>query len=117
MHSSLLLARLLAVTAALAAALVPAQPAAQVTSAEMPMDDYLGLLAQVSPAAHAGARAYLQAHHRRCGRSVTTAELRAAMAVGNGEPTLMAMIRASHVQDAPALARLEARIACTRTVP
>lgn len=118
MHSAMYGIRLLAAAAALAApVLADAQPDPPAATAQMPMDDYLGLLAKVSPAAHAGARAYLDAHRRRCGRPLTSAELRAAMAVGSGEPILMAMIRASHLQDAPALARLEARIACTRVAP
>jgi hypothetical protein len=47
---------------------------------DMPLADYLGLLAQISPAAHEGAQAYLQAFQQRCGRPVRTAELRRAMA-------------------------------------
>jgi hypothetical protein len=83
----------------------------------MPMQDYLGLLAQIAPAAHVGARAYLDAHRRRCGRDLTTAELRAAMSVGNGDPVLMAMIRASHLQDPSSLKRLDGQIACRRAAP
>jgi hypothetical protein len=65
----------------------------------MPIEDYLALLARIAPAAHDGARAYRQAWQQRCGRSLTTAELRVAMAVGDGNPVLMGMIRASHLRD------------------
>jgi hypothetical protein len=37
---------------------------------DMPLADYLALLAQISPAAHEGAQAYLQAFQQRCGRPV-----------------------------------------------
>ena len=80
----------------------------------MPLADYLGLLAQISPAAHGGAQAYLQAFQQRCGRPVRTAELRRAMADGDGDPVLMGMIRASHLRDANALAQLGQRVACDR---
>jgi len=80
----------------------------------MPIEDYLALLARIAPAAHDGARAYRQAWQRRCGRSLTTAELRVAMAVGDGNPVLMGMIRASHLRDAAALASLASQIDCTR---
>lgn len=63
---------------------------------EIPMADYLGLLAQISPAARDGAQAYLLAFQQRCGRALTTMELRQAIAQGEGDPVLMAMVRASH---------------------
>jgi hypothetical protein len=91
----------------------PAQPGAPGTG-EMPIEDYLALLARIAPAAHDGARAYRQAWLQRCSRSLTTAELRVAMAVGDGNPVLMGMIRASHLRDAAALASLAAQIDCTR---
>lgn len=91
----------------------PAQPGAPGTS-EMPIEDYLALLARIAPAAHDGARAYRQAWQRRCGRPLTTAELRVAMAVGDGNPVLMGMIRASHLGDPAALASLASQIDCTR---
>ena len=81
---------------------------------DMPMADYLGLLAQISPAAHQGAQAYLQALQQRCGRPVQTAELRRAMADGDGDPVLMGMIRASHLRDANALNQLGQRVTCDR---
>lgn len=80
----------------------------------MPIEDYLALLARIAPAAHDGARAYRQAWQRRCGRPLTTAELRVAMAVGDGNPVLMGMIRASHLGDPAALASLASQIDCTR---
>lgn len=92
----------------------PAQPGTPGTG-EMPIEDYLALLARIAPAAHDGARAYRQAWLERCGRPLTTAELRVAMAVGDGNPVLMGMIRASHLRDAAALASLASRIDCTRS--
>jgi hypothetical protein len=81
---------------------------------DMPMADYLGLLAQIAPAAEEGARAYLQAYQQRCGRQLATADLRRAMSDGDGDPMLMAMIRASHLRDSATLAQLAQRIACER---
>ncbi len=72
----------------------------------MPMADYLGLLAQIAPAAEEGAKAYMQAFQQRCGRPLSTADLRRAMSAGDGDPVLMAMIRASHLRDTAALAQL-----------
>jgi len=91
----------------------PAQPGAPGTS-EMPIEDYQALLARIAPAAHDGARAYRQAWLQRCGRPLTAAELRVAMAVGDGNPVLMGMIRASHLRDPAALASLASQIDCTR---
>ena len=70
----------------------PSAPSAN----EIPMADYLGLLARISPAARDGAQAYLLAFQQRCGRALTTMELRQAIAQGEGDPVLMAMVRASH---------------------
>jgi hypothetical protein len=81
-------------------------------SADMPLTDYLGLLAQISPAAHDGAWAYLQAFELRCKRPMKTSELRRAMSEGNGDPLLMGMIRASHLHDATGLAQLGQRVVC-----
>jgi hypothetical protein len=91
----------------------PAQPGTSGT-AEMPIEDYLALLARIAPAAHDGARAYRQAWLQRCGRPLTAAELRMAMAVGDGNPVLMGMIRASHLRDPVALASLASQIDCAR---
>jgi hypothetical protein len=79
---------------------------------DMPMPDYLGLLGQISPAAQRGAQAYLLAFERRCGRPLRTEQLRQAMADGDGDPVLMAMIRASHLRDTSALGPLGQRIRC-----
>ena len=88
---------------ALAAGLVVSGSSAQTASGatptaadDVPIDDYLGLLAQISPAARDGAQSYLQAFQRRCGRALTTQELRRAVSDGDGEPVLMGMIRANH---------------------
>ena len=67
---------------------------------EMPLDDYLGLLQRIAPAAEAGARAYLAAFQQRCGHSMRTSELRRAFSQGDGDPVLLGLIRASHLRDA-----------------
>jgi hypothetical protein len=79
---------------------------------DMPMADYLALLAQIAPAAEEGAKAYLQAFLQRCGRPLVTADLRRATSDGDGDPVLMAMIRASQLHDAATLARLGQQITC-----
>jgi hypothetical protein len=81
---------------------------------DMPMADYLGLLAQIAPAAEEGAKVYMQAFQQRCGRPLSSADLRQAMSAGDGDPVLMSMIRAAHLRDATALARLGSRVACER---
>ena len=94
-----------------ALAQTPSEPA---VTGDVPMADYLALLQQIAPAAHQGAQAYLQAHERRCRRSLSSRELRQAMAEGDGDPLLMAMIRASHLKDWPGLTRLREQVSCTR---
>lgn len=96
-----------------------AQTASGITPAaaeEVPMDDYLGLLTQISPAARQGAESYLQAFQRRCGRALTTQELRRAVSDGDGDPVLMDMIRANHpsqqAQRDVTLQQLAQRIRC-----
>ena len=83
---------------------------------DVPMADYLGLLAQISPAAREGAQGYLQAFQQRCGRALTTQELRRAVSDGDGEPVLMGMIRAHHpsqqAQRDATLQQLAQRIRC-----
>ena len=95
-----------------------AQPTSSTPAAlladDMPLADYLALLAQIAPAARDGAQAYLQAVQQRCGRSVRTAELRRAMSDGDGDPVLMAMIRASQLRDANGLAQLGQHVTCDR---
>lgn len=109
------LASLVAVTAFAAALPALAQTSSEpVVMGDVPMADYLALLQQISPAAHQGAQAYLQAHERRCRHSLSSRELRQAMAEGDGDPLLMAMIRASHLQDGPGLTRLGEQVSCTR---
>lgn len=89
-------------------------PAAAVAapSTDVPMPDYLGLLGQISPAAQQGAQAYLRAIQYRCRRTLTVLELRRAIADGTGDPVLMAMIRASHMQDARALDAASLQVTC-----
>ena len=114
---------LLVTALALAAGLLTngsrAQTASSVTATQaddVPMDDYLGLLAQISPAAREGAQGYLQAFQRRCGRVLTTQELRRAVSDGDGEPVLMGMICANHpsqqAQRDVTLQQLAQRIRC-----
>ena len=78
----------------------------------MPLADYLGLLRQIAPAAETGARDYLAAFARRCGRALTPAELRRAMADGDGDPVLMALIRANHLGDTAGREQLAGQIHC-----
>lgn len=86
------------------------------TPYDVPLDDYLALLARISPAARDGAQAYLRAFAQRCGRPLTALELRKAIAQGSGDPVLMGMVSASHpsqlAQRAPLLNQLAQRIRC-----
>ena len=81
-------------------------------SDNLPLADYLALLHQIAPAAEAGARDYLAAFARRCGRPLTPAELRRAMADGDGDPALMALIRANHLGDSAGREQLAGQIRC-----
>ena len=78
----------------------------------MPLADYLGLLRQIAPAAEAGTKDYLAAFERRCGRTLTTTELRRAMSQGDGDPVLMGLIRASYQRDSAAREQLAGQIVC-----
>ncbi len=97
-----------------ACAMASAQDDAPPMRDDVPIETYLALLAQVAPPAREGAEAYMAAFKARCGRALTTVELRRAFADGSGNPTLMAMIRASHQKDAAALQRLSSSITCPR---
>ena len=79
---------------------------------EMPLDDYLGLLQRIAPAAEAGARAYLAAFQQRCGHSMRTSELRRAFSQGDGDPVLLGLIRASHLRDAAGEAQWAQQVRC-----
>ena len=79
---------------------------------EMPLDDYLGLLQRIAPAAEAGARAYLAAFQQRCGRSMRTSELRRALSQDGGDPVLLGLIRASHLRDAAGEAQWAQQVRC-----
>lgn len=89
----------------------PARGALQ-SSDDMPLTDYLGLLGQIAPAAEEGARAYLSAFQQRCGRALSTAELRRSMTQGEGDPVLMGLIRASHLRDVAAREQWVQRLRC-----
>lgn len=82
---------------------------------DLPIETYLSLLAQVAPPARDGAEAFMAAFRSRCGRPLKTVELRRAIAAGNGDPTLMHMIRAAQQKDMAALQRLGTGIACPRS--
>ena len=84
------------------------------TADDIPLTDYLGLLEQIAPAAREGAQAYLQAFRKRCGRAMSAAELRRAIAEQDGDPVLMQMIRASYLNDVVELTRLAAQVPCPR---
>ncbi len=90
----------------------PAVQGTQLSDNNMPLADYLALLRQIAPAAEAGARDYLAAFERRCGRALTPAELRRAMADGDGDPVLMALIRANHLGDTAGREQLAGQIRC-----
>ena len=79
---------------------------------DMPLADYLGLLRQIAPAAEAGAKDYLASFEQRCGRPLTSIELRRAMSQGDGDPVLMGLIRASHLRDTTAREQLAGQIRC-----
>ena len=79
---------------------------------DMPLADYLGLLRQIAPAAEAGAKDYLASFEQRCGRPLTSIELRRAISQGDGDPVLMGLIRASHLRDASAREQLAGQIRC-----
>ena len=81
-------------------------------SDNVPLADYLALLRQIAPAAEAGARDYLAAFARRCGRTLTPAELRRAMADGDGDPALMGLIRANNLGDTAGREQLAGQIPC-----
>ncbi|ABM41725.1 conserved hypothetical protein [Acidovorax sp. JS42] len=86
----------------------------QDASGDMPLADYLGLLKQIAPSAESGSRTYLAALRLRCGRILTTAELRQAVSEGEGNPALMGLIRAAHQKDTAARDRLVAQLPCPR---
>lgn len=79
---------------------------------DVPLAVYLDALAHISPAARIGADTYLAAYQHRCGHPLKTIELRRAIADGNGNPVLMAMIRAASQQDAAMLQRLSGTVPC-----
>ncbi|WP_083953464.1 hypothetical protein [Thauera butanivorans] len=89
-----------------------ALPKSDAYADEMPLDDYLGLLQRIAPAAEAGARAYLAAFQRRCGRPMHTSELRRAFSQGDGDPVLLGLIRASHLRDAAGEAEWARQVRC-----
>ena len=81
-------------------------------SDDMRLADYLGFLRQIAPAAEDGAKDYLAAFERRCGRALTTAELRRAMSQGDGDPVLMGLIRARQLRDTAGREQLAGQLRC-----
>ena len=119
MRLALLQLAVVAAAAGVTTAMAVAQPASVERSNrsvpitdDMPLADYLALLAQIAPPARDGAQAYMQAFQQRCGRPMKTAELRRAMSEGDGDPVLMGMIRASHLGDSNGIAQLGQRVVC-----
>ena len=90
----------------------PAVQGTQLSDNNMPLADYLALLRQIAPAAEAGARDYLAAFVHHCERPLTPAELRRAMADGDGDPALMALIQANHLGDTAGRQQLAGQIRC-----
>jgi len=93
-------------------AFAQAQPERLEFRDDVPAEVYLSMLAQVAPPARDGAEAYMAAFKSRCGRAMRTVELRRAFAEGDGNPTLMAMVRASHQRDKVSLQRLAEQVSC-----
>lgn len=81
-------------------------------AAQMPMEDYLGLLRQIAPAAETGARQYLAAIRLKCSRNLGSDELRIALGQDSGDPQLLELIRASHLRDEAARERAMRQIRC-----
>ena len=81
-------------------------------AAQMPMEDYLGLLRQIAPAAERGARQYLAAIRLKCSRNLGSDELRIALGQDSGDPQLLELIRASHLRDEAARERAVRQIRC-----
>ena len=81
-------------------------------AAQMPMEDYLGLLRQIAPAAERGARQYLAAIRLKCSRNLGSDELRIALGQDSGDPQLLELIRASHLRDEAGRDRAMRQIRC-----
>ncbi len=81
-------------------------------SDDVPLDEYLRALEQIIPSARDGAEAYMTAFEKKCRRPMRTIELRTAVSEGNGDPILMAMIRASHYKDLSVLESLKTAVSC-----
>lgn len=79
------------------------------------LDAYLDTLERISPAARTGAEAYRQAIRRHCGHELTLPALRRAVAVGAGDPLLMALIRAAAEAAPERIAALQAQVRCAGT--
>jgi hypothetical protein len=106
----------LALALAVAAACARPQPPVDADiRSEVPIDEYLVLLERIAPSAREGAEVYMTAFRLRCGRALTTIELRRALTIGSGDPTLIGMIRAAYAGDAAELRRLSSALSCPRS--
>lgn len=79
---------------------------------EVPMEDVLAAISQISPLAREAADHYRDGFLARCGRPITSMELRRAFAAGRGEPVLMTMVTALARQDTLALNTLKGTVPC-----
>ena len=96
------------------ASVAPAQQSTAIMVDDVPLDAYLQALSEISPVAREGAQLYMDAFQARCGRPMRTIELRRAVGEGDGNPTLIAMIRAAGQRDKAALQRLAGTVTCPR---
>lgn len=87
-------------------------PSAMPLEDDVPLDEYMRALRQIGPAAAEGASRFMRAYQGKCGRSLRTVELRAAVAQDGGDPVLMQMIRAAYDQDQLGIQRLEGLVDC-----
>lgn len=93
---------------------IAASGAAEPHADGVAIQEYLALLGAIEPAARAGAEAYMAAYQQKCGRPLSTVQLRRAVSEGDGDPILMRMVRAKYYQDEAELSRLAAQVPCDR---
>ena len=102
----------LTVLLTVAAAFAPTAAYPLESSDDISQTDYLSALNHISPAAKEGAEMYMAAYQQRCGRGLSTRELRQSVSEGSGDPVLMGMIRAAGSRDQQQLKDLATRIQC-----
>lgn len=79
---------------------------------EVTMDEFMAVLAQMPPAVAQAAQEYRDAYQVRCGRPLRVLELRRAFSDGDGDPTLMGMITATHRRDEARVRQLAGQLTC-----